>query len=136
MMAQLESAATVYLEKLAAGAVSADYTVEEYLAQNTSWLNYENGQVSITGLDDFVANYLGRMKACTAFDNLDCAEGENEEMDTASANAVHFNGAVAELNEQLKDRYPDEYAQYYAAYAAVSGDKALAHQPHELHWDR
>ncbi len=118
--------AAVYIQKLTAGGISAGYTAEEYLARNASWLRYENGKASITSLDDFVSNYLGRMKACTAFDNLDCAEAENEEMGTASVNAMHFNSAVAGLIAQLKDSHPEEYAKYYDGYAAVAGDMNLA----------
>ena len=147
LMGVLENAATKYITKLQNGELGVDYGVEEYLTgdyvaivvdpfagtttevpgtNKTAWLSWDGTRASITSLEDFVANYQGRLKCCLAFDDLEYMQAENEELGDAATAAVHFDSAIAPAIEQIKEDFPEEYARYYDGYAAVEGDEALA----------
>ena len=66
------------------------------------------------------------MKPCTSFDKLEMDSGENQEFGTEMVDCVHFDVAVADALEAVKDRFPEEYAMYHDAFAAAVQDEALA----------
>ena len=91
-----------------------------------TWLSWDGERASISSLDDYILNHRRRMKPCTSFDTLGCDSGENQEFGTAERDYLHFNTAIAEAIEELKERFPVEYAKYYAAYAEAIENEELA----------
>jgi hypothetical protein len=147
IMGVIEDAATTYLTKLTNGEIKADYSVEDYIKGNYTYTSFDmmSGQTSvnqgrdlsgfltwdgtkatITDLDAFVQNYRHRLKTCLAYDDLELAEAENQELGNATVDLMHFSEHIAPAIESLKDEYPAEYDEYYSAYSAVSGDSELA----------
>lgn len=142
----LEDAATTYLTKLENGELDVDYTIDDYLSGNytytevdqmsgeqtekqgkdlSTFLTWDGTKATITDLDAYVASYNGRLKTCLAFDDLDMAQGENQELGDADTDTVHFSTTIDPLMEELKDEYPEEYSEYSSAYADLGNDEAL-----------
>lgn len=90
------------------------------------YLTWDGKQAHISDLDSYVLRHRGRMKPCTSFDKLEMDSGENQEFGTETVDCVHFDAAVADALEAVKDRFPEEYAKYHDAFAAAAQDEALA----------
>lgn len=90
-----------------------------------SWLSWDGQKAHISDLDTYVLCHRRRMKPCTSFDMLEMNSGENQEFGTESADYMHFDVAVADALEALRERFPAEYAEYHDAFAAVRDDAAL-----------
>ncbi len=146
VISELEKAATKHLTKMENGELDVDYSVEDYLAGNYTYsefdfttfsdvecdghvyndfLTWDGENATITDFDKYITSYNKRLKACLAFDDLTYAQGENEEMGNETTDTVHFDTTIAPLIEELKDDYPDEYAEYYDVYAATADDKEV-----------
>jgi hypothetical protein len=65
------------------------------------------------------------MKNCPSFDFLSCLSGENQEFGDEHTDFVHFDPAVADLLDELKDAYPEEYKKYYPGFAKAAADEKL-----------
>ena len=143
---QLEAAAGKYLTKLENGELDADYSVEDYLSGNYSYeemdfasgkaiekeghvysdfLEWDGEKATLTDFDKYVTSYNRRLKTCTAFDDLDLAQAENQEMGSETVDVVHFSDDIAPLIADLKEDFPEEYDSYYEAYATLSDNKDL-----------
>lgn len=90
------------------------------------YLTWDGKHAKISDLDSYVLGHRGRMKPCTSFDKLEMDSGENQEFGTETVDNVHFDTAVADALEAIKDRFPAEYAAFHDAFAAARGDEALA----------
>lgn len=95
-----------------------------------SWLAWDGEKASIHDLDSYVLHYRRRMKPCTSFDTLPCRSGENHVFGTVEADYLHFNPAIADAIESLKDVFPEEYATYHPEYFKVKGDISLERRVH------
>jgi hypothetical protein len=91
----------------------------------TAWLHWDGEKAEISDLDSYVLNHRRRMKPCTSFDVLGMNSGENKVYGTAEEPALHFNTAIAEAIEELKEQFPDAYDTYYEGYHKAVGDEVL-----------
>lgn len=89
------------------------------------WLRWDGARAYITDLDSYLLAHRRRMKPCTSFDTLGMDSGENQEFGTPQQDYMHFNPAIADAMESLRDQFPAEYARYHDAFAATAGDAAL-----------
>ncbi len=65
------------------------------------WSRFENGQAEVYDLDAYVLNYMGRMKGCPAFDNLDYQTPETEVFGNTEQSYRHFSEDVAKQIEKI-----------------------------------
>lgn len=151
ILGQIEASASKHLTKLVNKELDVDYTIEDYLSGNYTYmamempmmkevkkegrdlrgfLTWDGQKAMISDLDAFVKHYRRRLKPCTAFDDLEYAEAENEEFGNASTHAMHFNLEIAPILEELKEDHPEAYAQYQEAYGRVKGDEGLMQRVH------
>jgi hypothetical protein len=63
------------------------------------------GRVAISSLNDFISNYIGRGKMCTAFDDLTLTQPENQEFGSETTDYKHFDTTVAGLLKKNSGKY-------------------------------
>ena len=127
LMNLLNKSATLYLNRLIAGELEEQYSVEDYLSEKDKrkWLSWDGEKAQISGLDEYVLNYRRRMKPCTSFDTLGMDSGENRVFGDIERPYMHFNSEIAEAIGELKEKAPEEYEKYYEAYRMADRDKEL-----------
>ncbi len=93
-------------------------TAEDYIAslnKTTEWVTYdsETNTATITSVEDFVTACKNASKSVGAFDDLDCAQGENTLFGYADGSGAHFDPIMAELladNETYGAAYASDLA--------------------------
>ena len=93
--------------------------------EKTAWLSWDGEEAKISNLDSYVLKHRRRMKPCTSFDTLGMDSGENAVFGTKDESYMHFNTAIADAIEELKDEFPTEYETYYASFAKAKNDTEL-----------
>ncbi len=89
------------------------------------WLSWDGKKARVASLDAYTKEHRKRMKNCPSFDFLSCLSGENQEFGDEHTDFVHFDPAVADLLDELKDAYPEEYKKYYPGFAKAAADEKL-----------
>ena len=89
------------------------------------WLVWDGAKAEVKDLDTYVLQHRRRMKPCTSFDILNGHSGENQVMGTDEQDYMHYNPAIGEAINELKDRFPREAEAYIPAYD-VGSDAELA----------
>ncbi|MBQ8519232.1 MAG: prolyl oligopeptidase family serine peptidase [Agathobacter sp.] len=93
--------------------------------EKRAWLSWDGEQAKISDLDTYVLKHRRRMKPCTSFDTLGMDSGENAVFGTKEENYMHFNTAIADAIEELKEEFPAEYEKYYASFAKAKDNVEL-----------
>lgn len=149
LMGIMEQAAKKYLELLEKGKLSVTYSLDEYMSgqyrfvekkpslteggppvleevsgsDKHSWLQWDGKNVKIKGLDYMWGEYAKRLKPCTAFDDFDMRQSENQEFGDEKTDCVHFDSYIADALECLKGEFPTEYQRYHDEFIGL--DKNL-----------
>lgn len=97
-----------------------------YQGRAKPWLTWDGTRARVSDLDTYVLSHRRRMKPCTSFDAMEMNSGENQEYGDAKCDYVHYNHAIADAMEAVKDAFPEEAARYAPAFAATKDDQALA----------
>lgn len=155
LMNLLNESATLYLNRLKAGELEEQYSVEDYLSgsyeyqvsspwkeeketvqgkDKRKWLSWDGRKAAISSLDDYILNYRRRMKPCTSFDTLGMDSGENRVFGSGNKPYMHFNpeiaDAIGELLQERQEKDSEEFSaecrKYQEAYQAAAGDGELA----------
>lgn len=96
------------------------------------WLNWNGEKAKITSIEDMETDYHKRLKLCPAFDDLDLIQAENQEFGIGEEDKRHFNTELAEILEELQEKYPEEVARYLCGYKKIIGDQELERQKYLL----
>lgn len=113
---KLEQSAEKFIRKK----LAAQETLPDYF-----WLNWNGEKAKITSLEDMETDYHKRLKLCPAFDDLDLIQAENQEFGTSKEDKRHFNTELAEIMEELREKYPEEVSCYLDGYKKIIGDQEL-----------
>ena len=116
---KLEQSAEKFIRKK----LAAQETLPDYF-----WLNWNGEKAKITSLEDMETDYHKRLKLCPAFDDLDLIQAENQEFGTSKEDKRHFNTELAEIMEELREKYPEEVSCYLDGYKKIIGDQELEWQ--------
>ena len=90
-------------------------TAQDYidaLNENGEWVTYDadSGEVTITGIEDFVSAFKTASKNLGAFDQLDAGQGENTLFGYGDGSGAHFDKTLAGILEGLGSEYASSYA--------------------------
>lgn len=91
----------------------------------TGWVSWNGTSAELKNLESMKSRYLERIKTCTAFDSLENTQSENQEFGDEQRDFVHFDPAMGEILEELREEFPDEYEKYKKAFAGIAGDEVL-----------
>lgn len=91
-------------------------TAQDYidaLNVESNWVTYDSstGEVTITGVADFVSALKNASKNIGAFDQLDAGQGENTLFGYGDGNGAHFDSTLASILKDLGSSYADSYAE-------------------------
>ena len=98
------------------------------LNEKGEWVNWDEKTetASITDLDKFVTNYLGRAKAVPGFDAIDSSAQENKLFGTDSTDLGHFSTSLAETLTKNDYSSLDGYdASAVSSFSSVLSDTEL-----------
>lgn len=137
LMKAVSDSLTKFLQLFGENDTEKQKLVEELNAGGTM-IGWDGKQALIRDLDQYVLTYIGRMKGCPAFDELETGSFENQEFGTDEQDKIHFSRPVTELllqdgGETWKSA-AGEYAQAYRREAFQADTQQKTRLMNPMHW--
>lgn len=98
ILARMGDSLTEFLQR-EAGDESHRLALLEELNAGSDLFTWQDGRARVRDLDQYVRQYIGRMKPCPAFDASGCDSFENQEFGGAEQDYLHFSPATADALE-------------------------------------